>query len=898
MPCRIQKIILSVTLFMVLSPPLFSAETINFSKLNHESKIWKLDGTWDFYWQELLTPESQAPETAISIEVGREWNGQANPHEKKPFEAFGYGTYERRLTGLAWQREGYEFGIASSSSAYRAYLYPAHDPRRFVTIGNGVVGSTKETTIPSILPQFIHFFPSGPDEVWIIRVQVANFHDSKGGLWTLPTLSLGNTSSQIFHVGMAFSIAACGMALIIGFYNFMLFYRRREDKASLMLALFCLITCLRNLATTDVYAYLDPSQEAWIYHMKWLVEYIGILAALWSIAAFYFFAFETGKSSRIFYCASALSALGIVSIVVLPVHEFTRLLTVYQIICAISTYYVITLMIKCLLRKEEGARFLLLGGIVSVISMLYDVGISQGLLPLPYTNQFATVIFIFLYGQLIASRFSKAFRTSERLQKSLRDEVSLQTAEIRNVMDHIPQGLFVIDPQLRIKGQYARYLEDLFERKHLTGEAALDLIFEKSQDDKDIQSVVQSCLVAAMGESLPFWELNQHLLPKEVQRTQSNGMDQTIELNWHPIADASGNVSEVLVSVRDISEIKLLQKQSAEDRLRNDMILELIALKPEFFEEFWSYSTNLVKRLGPFLDRLNSLNPIETREVLQQIHAWKGLSRTANFRALTNAIHDLESRIASLRQDQQAGSYSCLDLWNTILGLLDTYHQQRLKIRQHSHGGRSKEQDSIRLSELLDDFHRDLASLAREFNVPSPDLVRPNLDFQLSNRAAMALKVALIQLGRNSLVHGIETPKERLAQGKSREGIITLAADTLQQGDIVLHYHDDGSGLCLQKIAAKAYEQGLVPEGESIHADAAIQIIQTPEFSTAEQLTQIAGRGMGMMAIARSIEELGGSFQIGKLEKLKHSPGYVPVAFTITLPASLIEQLPALRKSS
>ncbi|HHH0788172.1 TPA: chemotaxis protein CheA [Yersinia enterocolitica] len=124
----------------------------------------------------------------------------------------------------------------------------------------------------------------------------------------------------------------------------------------------------------------------------------------------------------------------------------------------------------------------------------------------------------------------------------------------------------------------------------------------------------------------------------------------------------------------------------------------------------------------------------------------------------------------------------------------------------------------------------------------------------------------LTHLVRNSLDHGIEDPASRIAAGKQPVGNLTLSAEH-QGGNICIEVLDDGAGLNRQKILAKAQSQGMAVNEHMSDEDVGM-LIFAPGFSTAEQVTDVSGRGVGMDVVKRNIQEMGGhvqvSFQAGK----------------------------------
>jgi len=137
----------------------------------------------------------------------------------------------------------------------------------------------------------------------------------------------------------------------------------------------------------------------------------------------------------------------------------------------------------------------------------------------------------------------------------------------------------------------------------------------------------------------------------------------------------------------------------------------------------------------------------------------------------------------------------------------------------------------------------------------------------------------LVHLVRNSLDHGIEMPDIRLAAGKDEMGKITLNAFH-QGGNIVIQIIDDGGGLNRDRILEKAIDNGLVKESDNLSDEQIYDLIFKAGFSTAEEITDISGRGVGMDVVRRNIQELNGSIEV------ESRPGQGST-FTIRLPLTL-----------
>lgn len=162
-------------------------------------------------------------------------------------------------------------------------------------------------------------------------------------------------------------------------------------------------------------------------------------------------------------------------------------------------------------------------------------------------------------------------------------------------------------------------------------------------------------------------------------------------------------------------------------------------------------------------------------------------------------------------------------------------------------------------------------------------------DTELDRTIIEAIKDPLTHLVRNSLDHGIELPENRASEGKDPIGTLLVKAYH-EGGQVTIEIRDDGKGLCSEKILAKAMEKGLVSEEKAgeMSENQIHHLIFTPGFSTAEKVTNISGRGVGMDVVKTNIEKIGGQVDVfsrtgeGTIFKLK-----IPLTLAI-IPALVV----------
>ncbi|MDR0213254.1 MAG: chemotaxis protein CheW [Comamonas sp.] len=165
----------------------------------------------------------------------------------------------------------------------------------------------------------------------------------------------------------------------------------------------------------------------------------------------------------------------------------------------------------------------------------------------------------------------------------------------------------------------------------------------------------------------------------------------------------------------------------------------------------------------------------------------------------------------------------------------------------------------IPMSTVFSRFPRMLRDLAGKLD-KKIDLITLGEATELDKGLVEKITDPLTHLVRNSVDHGIEMPEDRLAAGKSEHGTLTLAASH-QGGSIVIEVRDDGKGMNREKILGKARERGM-DVSDSMPDSEVWQLIFAPGFSTADVVTDVSGRGVGMDVVKRNITSLGGTVEI------------------------------------
>ncbi len=239
------------------------------------------------------------------------------------------------------------------------------------------------------------------------------------------------------------------------------------------------------------------------------------------------------------------------------------------------------------------------------------------------------------------------------------------------------------------------------------------------------------------------------------------------------------------------------------------------------------------------------------------------------------------------------------DVLDSLLNSLSELTVQRLRLESRAPATPELEREFLRLRRQLEGlqgeitktrlmsvnhvfrrFPRLVRDLERELG-KKIDLKLKGEETELDKKLVDLLGDPLIHIIRNAVDHGIETPGERRSSGKPEQGQIELAARH-NEGRVEIEVSDDGRGLDPDEIVAKAVERGIVTAetAEEMSDDEKIQLVTEPGFSTAEEVTDLSGRGVGMDVVTTTVEKFRGSLEINS------TPGEgttVCISFPLTL---------------
>ena len=511
--------------------------------------------------------------------------------------------------------------------------------------------------------------------------------------------------------------------------------------------------------------------------------------------------------------------------------------------------------------------------------------------------------------------------------------VKQKTADVQAMLHYIPQGILTLVAGNTVHPEYSSFLESILETKEIAGKDVMQVVFADTQCGSDIISQVDAAVSACIGEDSMNFEFNSHLLIHEIVKTMPDGRQKILDLSWSPITDESDTVVRLMLCVWDVTELRKLEAQAADQRREMAMIGEILAINQEKFHTFADGARQFLAENAALLakagNQATAASHADTIAVLfRNMHTIKGNARTYGLLHLTNLVHEAEEAYDAARKDTSL-------VWDvvrmgeqleSVSAMLNEYLRVNdVKLGRKGPGRRggverflmvdksfiektlgtidlvdrkdasalAGELDRLRqalhllgtepIQEVLATVVESLPSLAKELGKAAPAVVFEDHGIVVRKQISDLLKNVGMHLYRNSMDHGLEPAAERIALGKSANGTISLSLD-LQGDSLTLRLSDDGRGLAVDRIRQKAIESGLLSPDNQSSAEDIAQLIFHAGFSTAREVTEVSGRGVGMDAVKGFISSEGGSIAL-QLTGAAQGDGYRAFETVISLPA-------------
>jgi len=931
-------------LVSALWPPAAQSAPIQGGEINLQNwqsdEILPLKGEWHFFWNELLSPEQlvrrlQAPGyQAHLVTVGEQFRALRNDGGT---DDIGFATYALVIHNLP--KAILALSSLSTYNGGRLYIFQASEAastEALVKIGE--VGSSKEKSQPATTMAGLATFLPEDHQTYYLLIQVSNFHFNWGGMWVPPTIGSYKSLAHVLAESQRLNFMSMGMFVILLIYNASFYLRRREDKSSLYLALFCLVIIFRAQVlinwSADEFANLERSFE---FHFKstYVTQpLLGYTSLLFARACF-----PNQISVWLVRAMLAIFAVPVVIVLLTPPIVFGAFSDYFKFASLAFMFPVTYGVFKAVRARELGAWSSFLGGLCFTAGATFDIGSSLGWWTEAPTNNatgMGMVAFCVFQSQIVAIRFAAAFRKSEHLSRSLAEEVERQTLDIKSILKNIRQGIFtLIPPNKKLGDQYSDHLLTILGKTEASGLSLDQLLFDESDLSRDSRSQINAILDASFGETSLAFEMNEANLTREILYQKTNTLrTQILELDWNPVVNKQDEVEKILVSLRDVTEVRQLKDEAEKREEDMRILIELIQIPEDKFQRFLVTTNQYLTENREIINCNDGSQSELIKRLFMNMHTIKGAARSLAFKAISTIAHDVEQYYSYLQKNEENWDRSRLNLdleeihkvishyqevgeerlgWNTrsrIVKIEKPMLEANLKfLLAMSTNGLNPQQilhfsEGIHrlgqlcfdpLSTVITEAARGLDSIARDLHKEVPVTVIPPDNILITDQGAAFVHSILLHLFRNSMDHGIESPQLRLQRGKSTQGKITISCSPQQNG-LHLAFSDDGNGLDLCAIEEKAKELKLIPTTNKLSDSAIAALIFESGFSTKNAVSEISGRGVGLDAVRNFCAAAGApiAIKLGEFQD-RHR---VAFSFELTLPKSLFWQIELDRDST
>jgi ligand-binding sensor domain-containing protein/signal transduction histidine kinase len=458
--------------------------------------------------------------------------------------------------------------------------------------------------------------------------------------------------------------------------------------------------------------------------------------------------------------------------------------------------------------------------------------------------------------------------------------------ETDNILHNVEEGLALINKEYRIGSQYSLVLESIFEEKILARRSVLEIL----------QGKVPEEIINTTKEYLDIIFSNSHdqkmmddLNPlSEVKFDFGKGHDpKYLAFKFRKIYSLNGKHKELIVTIRDITSKILLEqqlKESQEEAKRKmDWLVSILHIDPPLLKDFLTSSNDEIQIVEKLISDVTTVKNHKNimEKIYRSMHLIKGNASLLSLNTFAEQTHEFEDKISVLQKkrtlnfndlnilnDGLVNMKKTLDEVNSLLERIGEIHQQMRPKR------------SYEFKEMIQAFKNLIKQLSEKDN-KKIDLKYDNFRIEdIPYKDQLFIKDIIVQLIRNSVVHGVESIEERRAKHKPIPATIEL---TTHSDDI--HYQlkirDDGRGIQLQKLKERAIESGkwTRKEIERWDRDTLQNIIFEHGISTAEEIDLAAGRGIGLDIVKEKVLSRKGEIKINSKE------GEF-LAFEITVPLS------------
>lgn len=496
--------------------------------------------------------------------------------------------------------------------------------------------------------------------------------------------------------------------------------------------------------------------------------------------------------------------------------------------------------------------------------------------------QFLGILVSFvLFALIVFGALRQLLANDEQL-----DMARQQTAEI---LDTVHEGLFLINKDFVIFDEYSKSVETILNQKNLRGKT-LTSVLDGTVSYQDLENV--KLFIEQLYNPWVVEELIQDLNPLQEVKINQLLSDGTVQVKYLDFKflrvnkPDSEEIEKVFVNVVDITNAVQLQKKLDKMNMQHDRELEMISVILTVNQQhLLSFIDNVQQRafrMNDILKMSTMTNALDlhskARQLFREAHSLKGEASALQLHAFVNSIDKLEGQLTELLEKPQLSGHDFLPFTVSLDELLDLnrFISKLLERLRQMSSNNDTSNSLLAMSEATveakmswKDYFAKYAQDIAQRQAKKVNLVCEGFDDFASHAHFETYKDIAMQLLKNAIVHGIETPAQRVQQGKSEVGTIKLTLAKNAEGEIILNIVDDGQGINVERIRAKAVQLGFVTaeQAPQLSDKALYEFMFKSGFSTAETQDEDAGRGVGMDIVQKLITSVQGRLGMKSVPK-------------------------------
>jgi len=651
-----------------------------------------------------------------------------------------------------------------------------------------------------------------------------------------------------------------GLIFFIGFYNLFL-YTTSRHKTYILYAAYALAKAVYYSAESGlmkcVLPPLSPGVIDWISLNSSGLMYVS--SVIFSIS-FLNINKKTPRLNRVFVSYSYII------IFLLFAQNFMGFIIVGQfrkVVLIFSTALYIIAGAYMLYNKFMPAIIFIAAWIMGYISGIWFMLVYNG--TIPYQTGFMNILLIGSFLEELTLSLATGLKARydisqlnvalNKLNTNLEHVITERTKHIKYILKSIKEGIFSFSQDFVINKDYSEYLETIVDNKEIENKNIFEILFKEGVFNVAEIDQLKTVLGMIVGEKELNYELNAHLLPREITFNAK-----IIEVQWQPISfNEEGTIDHILVVLHDVTQNRLFKKEQEQVNQEMKILLQIASARIERFLEFYGVHNQLLLRGRKLLERTD-ITPAEVvSDLFRNMHTIKGNSRMYRFDLIVDAAHKAESKYSQIRSGEV--QYMVADLDADIIKVgeaLEFYHHVYTKYLHQDTASNALSNQN--LGSWISDIGLQVVESTIIEGKRKPQVnVTGELSILMTVGVKEMVSTVFVQLVRNSLDHGIEFAAVRKIKNKPEQGRIDIRIQKVDQL-LIIEYQDDGAGLDIPQLRTKGEKNGYLKPGAT--DDEVAAIIYKPGITTAKQLTDLSGRGVGMDAVKHFLEVHKGNIEI------------------------------------